>query len=166
MVYFHKDEIERDSSYPGITLIHPQIIHMNSKNHPRSLSHGFLVIMAGFLLYAGFSCQNTGSNPIEISAEDFLKKNDPSTTVVLDARTRQEYEIGHLQGARLLDLSSPDLNRELQELDKNRTYYVYCHSGLRSRSVVNRMRDLGFTESYNIRGGILHLTRAGVSLIK
>jgi rhodanese-related sulfurtransferase len=150
----------------GILPIHPLIIHMNRNYHLRSLRHGFLVIITGFLLIAGFSCRPSGSDPIEISAEDFLTKNDSVSAVVLDARTRHEFERGHLLGARLLDLSSPDLNRELQELDKSKTYYVYCHSGLRSRSVVNRMRDLGFAESYNIRGGILHLTRAGVTLIK
>ena len=44
---------------------------------------------------------------------------------------------------------------EINTLNKNKSYYVYCRSGARSAQAVQLMRDLGFNETYNLLGGIL-----------
>jgi rhodanese-related sulfurtransferase len=81
-------------------------------------------------------------------------------------RTKGEYDRGHLSNAILIDLYSPGAAEKLMELDKTKTYYVYCHSGIRSRSVVELMRNQGFVNSRNIRGGIISLSQAGASFTK
>lgn len=81
--------------------------------------------------------------------------------VVLDVRTPEEVADGALPGAINIDLSSPDFTRQVAELDRNVPYFVYCRSGNRSAQAVRIMQDLGFTEIYELDGGILDWTEAG-----
>ena len=76
--------------------------------------------------------------------------------VVLDVRTEDEFEGGHIPNAHNIDLlMGPGFIDEVNALDKNKSYYVYCRSGARSAQAVQVMRDLGFSETYNLIGGIL-----------
>jgi rhodanese-related sulfurtransferase len=126
----------------------------------------YSTVLAVCLLLCGFSCRPDDSSRIELAAEKFLMHYDPATAVVVDVRTRSEFDKGHLPEAIQLDFYAPDIDSKLRKLDKSRTYYVYCHSGARSRILVRRMRDQGFENSFNIRGGMLHLIHAGATFIK
>ena len=76
--------------------------------------------------------------------------------VVLDVRTVEEFESGYIPNAKNIDLRmGPGFIDEINTLDKNKSYYVYCRSGARSAQAVQLMRDLGFDETYNLLGGIL-----------
>ena len=76
--------------------------------------------------------------------------------VVLDVRTEDEFESGHIPKALNIDLRmGPGFIDEVNALDKNKSYYVYCRSGARSAQAVQVMRDLGFSETYNLIGGII-----------
>lgn len=81
--------------------------------------------------------------------------------VVLDVRTPEEVAAGALPGAINIDLSSPDFTRQVAELDRDVPYFVYCRSGNRSAEAVRIMQDLGFTEIYELDGGILDWAEAG-----
>ena len=79
-----------------------------------------------------------------------------SEAVILDVRTEDEFESGHIPNAFNIDLSmGPGFIDAVNALDKNKSYYVYCRSGARSAQAVQLMRDLGFSETYNLIGGIL-----------
>ena len=76
--------------------------------------------------------------------------------VILDVRTEEEFESGYIPNAKNIDLRmGPGFIDEINTLEKNKSYYVYCRSGARSAQAVQLMRDLGFTETYNLLGGIL-----------
>ena len=91
-----------------------------------------------------------------INAGDFRKKLDSADHVVcLDVRTREEYLSGHIHGARNLDVLSLDFVSRLDELDKNKTYLVYCRSGSRSANACAMMASRGF-EVYNLLGGVMY----------
>ena len=81
--------------------------------------------------------------------------------VVLDVRTPEEVAAGALPGAINIDLSSPDFTSQVAELDRDVPYFVYCRSGNRSAQAVKIMQDLGFTEIYELDGGILDWAEAG-----
>ncbi len=66
-------------------------------------------------------------------------------TVVVDVRTSDEYNAGHLEGAVNIDVQAPDFDRLVSELPADGEYVVYCASGNRSSSAVARMEGLGFT---------------------
>ena len=74
----------------------------------------------------------------------------------MDVRTEEEIESGYIPNAKNIDLRmGPGFIEQINTLDKNKPYYVYCRSGARSAQAVQLMRDLGFNETYNLLGGIL-----------
>ena len=106
-------------------------------------------------------------NPeISISAKEFLMLEDTSESIIIDVRTDSEYLAGHVDNAILISLQTRDFMNKIRDLNKDETYYVYCKSGIRSRSAVMKMKKEGFSKVYNIRGGINDLTRNGLNLVK
>lgn len=76
--------------------------------------------------------------------------------VVLDVRTEEEFESGYIPKAQNIDLRmGQGFIDALQELDKEKTYFVYCRSGARSAQACQLMGQLGFTTTYNLLGGIM-----------
>lgn len=84
--------------------------------------------------------------------------------VVLDVRTPEEYAEGHLADAVLIDFYDADFAVQLDELDKDVTYVVYCRSGNRSESTIQTMRELGFTDVVEVAGGIQAWVTSGLDL--
>lgn len=72
--------------------------------------------------------------------------------VLLDVRTPKEWQICHLEGARLVPLN--ELPRRLGELDRDSEIVVYCHHGTRSLHAVKLLRREGFGRARNLTGGI------------
>jgi rhodanese-related sulfurtransferase len=101
-----------------------------------------------------------------ISAKDFILLDKTSESIIVDVRTDSEYQAGHVENAILISLHNRDFINKIRDLDKEKTYYVYCKSGMRSRSAVIKMKKEGFSHVYNIIGGINHLTRNGLELVK
>lgn len=94
-----------------------------------------------------------------------IKDNiDNPNFVLLDVRTPGEFSKSHIEGAILLNYQSPDFKKKLRELDKNKTYLVYCRSGMRSSGCANTMKALGFQDVYNIIGGIMEWENQGLPL--
>lgn len=84
-----------------------------------------------------------------------LEKNrDNPDLVVLDVRTPEEYEKGHIEDANLLNVKSRDFENELEKMDKNKKYFVYCKAGIRGCKAVELMEKHGYSEVHNIAGGI------------
>ena len=75
--------------------------------------------------------------------------------VIIDARTPSEYASGRILNARNIDFLNASYLSEIEELDKEVPYYVYCHSGQRSKSMAKQMKKLGFKHVYNLSGGIM-----------
>lgn len=78
---------------------------------------------------------------------------DPSF-VALDVRTPAEYSTGHLPGAVNTDAEAADFGKQLETLDKDKSYFVYCQSGNRSATAASLMHSLGFKHVYDIEGGM------------
>lgn len=88
----------------------------------------------------------------------------PEGLVVLDVRTPEEYEEGHLEGAVLVDFYAADFADQLGQLDPNVPYLLYCRSGNRSGQTRAMMADLGFTDVADVEGGITAWAAAGLPL--
>ena len=96
-----------------------------------------------------------------IGVEEFAKLRQSKTNVVLDVRTKEEYEAGHLPGAILIDFTEPDFAEKVAKLDKDKTYLVHCASGGRSARACKKMESLEFTKLYNLQGGMNAWEKAG-----
>lgn len=85
-----------------------------------------------------------------------------TTSFLLDVRTSKEYAEGHLAGAQQLDyLNTEAFDAGIKQLDKSRTYYIYCRSGKRSHGACQKMQKQGF-KVYDMEGGILNWTKLGM----
>jgi len=73
-----------------------------------------------------------------------------SDLIVLDVRTPFEFNQGHVEGALNLDIYQSNFKDEVQKLDPNKEYAVYCQSGRRSSEAVKIMNSLGFKKVKNL----------------
>lgn len=85
--------------------------------------------------------------------------------LIVDVRMPEEFtDDGHLQNSRLLPL--PYLQLRSQELPKDKPIALICRTGSRSRVAAEQLAALGFTQVYNVAGGIFGWRRAGLPLAK
>lgn len=117
------------------------------------------------------SCQGTGNKTtergkIETISPDLFEKGIHNTAgaQLLDVRTPSEFAGGHLKNALNLNYNDAGFEAEVGKLDKSKPVYVYCLSGGRSGRAASMLHDMGFTEVYNLDGGILKWQNAGKML--
>lgn len=101
-----------------------------------------------------------------VGADDavaLLQERDDLT--VIDVRTPAEFADGHLEGAELVDIYEPAFRDEIDGLDRDGSYVLYCRTGNRSGQAAAFMRELGFTEVYDA-GGLAELAQAGATVVR
>jgi rhodanese-related sulfurtransferase len=121
-----------------------------------------IALIAAALLLAG--CSST-SSAIDLSVTEFSSKITEPGVVILDVRTPAEFAEGFIEGARLINFQSGNFENQIATLDKNSTYAVYCRSGNRSGQAVKVMQDAGFTNVFNMNGGVIDWANAGLPLV-
>jgi len=116
------------------------------------------ILIIGIIMFNMFTKK---SNGIDVSIDEFKEKYAEDAGVVIDVRTQEEYNEGHLVKTDMqLDLMNGEFEDSLEELDKDKTYYLYCRTGNRSGQAARIMKSEGFDKVYNI-GGFDDLARAG-----
>jgi phage shock protein E len=121
-----------------------------------------IVLIASVLLLAGCS---SSSSTNDLSVSEFSSKVAEAGVITLDVRTPGEFNQGHIEGALLVDFQSGNFENEIASLDKSKTYAVYCRSGSRSGQAVKVMSEAGFTNIYNLNGGVIDWADAGMTLV-
>ena len=86
--------------------------------------------------------------------------------IILDVRTPDEFNNGHIANAVLIDYYSPEFKSNISKLDKDKQYLVYCRTDNRSTAAVRLMLDLGFREVQNLIGGIEKWIQDGYPTVK
>lgn len=74
--------------------------------------------------------------------------------VLLDVRTKAEYDEAHIAGSILIPYPAQDFESRAAALDAGKTYLLYCRSGNRSSSAAGVLDKLGFENLYNLEGGL------------
>jgi len=97
---------------------------------------------------------SSGGSATNLEASEFANKIAEPGVVILDVRTVGEFAEGHIQNAINIDVESGQFDSGIAELDKAKTYAVYCRSGRRSGIAVGKMSDAGFTSLFNLNAGI------------
>ena len=95
-----------------------------------------------------------------------LENQDNPDFVIIDVRTPEEFAEGHIEDAINLDYYSETFRDELNTLDKNKTYLIYCRSGKRSGDALDIITELNFGEVYNMSGGIIQWKAEGFPTTK
>lgn len=86
----------------------------------------------------------------EISMEEFHSDSDKLT--VIDVREVEEFESGHIKGARNIPLSG--LNNRLDEFNQDEEYFLICRSGRRSANACEILENQNINVT-NVEGGML-----------
>ncbi len=74
---------------------------------------------------------------------------------LIDVRSPEEYTVEHLENAKNINWNGDDFVSNAEKLDKSKPVFVYCKVGGRSIQAANKLSELGFTEIYNLDGGIM-----------
>ncbi|MGE4374441.1 MAG: rhodanese-like domain-containing protein [Methanoculleus sp.] len=82
--------------------------------------------------------------------------------VIIDLRTADEFAGGHIPGA--INIDAATFPEQIERLDPDGTYLIYCRRGMRSAGVHKLMDKAGFREVYEIEGGISAWQAAGMPL--
>ncbi|MEO0899471.1 MAG: rhodanese-like domain-containing protein [Bacteroidota bacterium] len=93
----------------------------------------------------------------ELQQQEWKDKFDQTKgAVLLDVRRPDEWEEGIIPGAMMINLMDTQaFVEEVEKLDKSKAYFIYCRSGNRSGQACRFMSQQGFTEVYNLLGGML-----------
>jgi adenylyltransferase/sulfurtransferase len=111
--------------------------------------------ITGLIDYEEFCGLKGRARPVEFDVTPMALKasiDRGEKVVLVDVREPREYELCHLEGARLLPLGQ--LPARMNELDKRGQIVVYCHVGVRSTQAVSFLRRAGFSNVRNLLGGI------------
>lgn len=115
-----------------------------------------LIIIIGTLMYSFLS-----KNGEKKDMNEWKQKIENQPGVVIDVRTQNEHDSGHLAATDLhYDFNSGEFERKVDQLDSEKTYYLYCRSGNRSGQAADIMKKKGFENVYNI-GGFEDLANEG-----
>lgn len=108
-----------------------------------------------FLIMSLASCQEKkDQNGIDLNVTEFEKHISEEDAYLLDVRTPDEVSKGKIEGAAVLDIMGSEFKEKYSSLPKDKTLYIYCRSGNRSRKAVKFLKENGYNSVYHLDGGI------------
>lgn len=120
-----------------------------------------------FLLFVLTSSICFGQKKLDKLLNKWNKRNVPYMSVetlalpkmdaiLLDAREEKEFKVSHIKNAICVGYDKFKLKETLAKLpeDKNAKIVVYCSLGIRSETVAHKLIEAGYTNVYNLYGGI------------
>ena len=106
------------------------------------------------------------NNSVPVISPDSLAQmlNDKDSVLLLDTRSKAEWEVSHLAGARFVDYESFDSSAWL-EFNRQTPIVVYCSIGWRSEKIGEKMQQAGFETVHNLYGGVIEWKNNGYPLV-
>jgi hypothetical protein len=102
---------------------------------------------------------------LNLGVKEFSEKIAEEGVRILDVRTPDEISEGYIEGAQFVDFYHEDFKIEIDSLNKEFAYAVYCRSGKRSSQAMEIMQEFGFENLYNLEGGIIEWTNTGMPVV-
>jgi rhodanese-related sulfurtransferase len=87
------------------------------------------------------------------------------TAIFLDTREKEEFEVSHIKGAKWVGFETFSMEI-LQDIPKNQPIIVYCSIGARSQDIGKKLLKEGYTQVYNLYGGVFHWVNEGNPVYK
>ena len=114
----------------------------------------FSFLLLSFLF---ISCHGQTSKAVHtLDAKSFAEKlKTNENPQLLDVRTPEEYSTEHIGDAKNVNWNGDDFAAKAVAYDKAKPIFVYCKLGGRSSQAADKLAKLGFTEIYNLDGGIM-----------
>ena len=99
-----------------------------------------------------------------ISDTQFTEIQD-TDYILVDVRTLEEYESGHIQDAIHFDFYSESFQNDILSLDKSSSIILYCRTQNRSTKTANYLIENGYKEIIVLVGGITSWVKNGNDLV-
>jgi len=101
------------------------------------------------------TCCQAQTRQTALPVTEFEKAINAPNIQVLDVRTTAEYNSGHLKKSLQADwYNQQQFKDRTQHLDKSKPLYVYCQTGIRSTAAVKLLKQNGFTNVQDMKGGL------------
>lgn len=114
-----------------------------------------LTFLIAFALISFQSCGQRQPTASQLDAKQFSALMEKTTVEwIIDVRTKKEFESGHIASAINMDYYAEDFQKQLTSLPKDKPLLIYCLSGSRSNSAVERLHTMGYTNVHHLAGGI------------
>jgi len=108
------------------------------------------------LQLVGFSCSPSKDSSFVLNPGAFKAKIENDNVQLIDVRTSEEYNKGHIKGAKNIDYFSDSFGVSIGLLDKKYPIFIYCKSGKRSSRSAASFKAVGFDSIYQLKGGYLN----------
>ena len=117
------------------------------------------------MAFLTFACGKSSEEKASlVSPQELSQVQDE--IVLIDVRTPQEYEQGHLENSININIAGDSFKEEVEKLDKSQPVYVYCKVGGRSARAASTLKEMGFEEVYDLEGGIRNWESSGMEIVK
>lgn len=114
-----------------------------------------------------FNCkQSTAQQSTLLEPQEFKEFLANNEVLLVDVRTPQEFNAGHIENAVNINFLSSDFEQNVQKLDTTKTLVIYCRSGNRSGKSAEVFLNAGFSEVRDLKGGVLNWQKNGLELEK
>jgi len=131
------------------------------------LLSGYFIYQTNFNKSENSKVEDTQPITIAVPPAEFARLLKDDKYVVIDLRTPAEIREGKISAKALeVDFYAPDFKNRLNRLDKTKPYLIYCRSGNRSGKTAKLMKELGFTNVTELRGGVNAWLLSGRALVK
>lgn len=91
-----------------------------------------------------------------LNLKAFSQQITAAEVQLIDVRTPEEFEAGHIPGAINIDILDRErFKAQADCLDKDQPIYLYCKMGGRSKRAAEELEQMGFAQLYDLRGGYL-----------
>lgn len=122
------------------------------------------ILLSIFFLSLAMACTAPNENITRINIDKMNEMSSDANTVILDVRTPSEVAQGYVTGTdKFIDYNSANFEEQIMSLEKDKTYIVYCRSGNRSTKALNSMFDKGFTNLFELQGGITSVPQENIT---
>ncbi len=121
-------------------------------------------IISFLLLSTIISCTATNKSIKRIAIDKMSTMSVDENTIIIDVRTPGEVAEGYVKGTdKFIDYNGANFEEQIMQLDKDKTYVVYCRSGNRSTKALNTMAENGFKKLYELEGGITAVPQENIT---
>ncbi|MEP7284819.1 MAG: rhodanese-like domain-containing protein [Chloroflexota bacterium] len=138
------------------------------KSQQQNSNGTVLIVVAAVAVLAIVAAIFVLSRPATVTAqkitpEQYQQQFANVSHVLIDVRTADEYASGHIAGA--INIPVQTLPDQLTEVPHGKPVIVYCHGGNRSGQAANILDKAGYTQIYDMQGGLIAWSGAGLPLV-
>jgi len=107
------------------------------------------------LLFLSFNTITAQRSANTLSPAEFKLRCARMHGIMLDVRTPEEFLTSTIPGAININVMNPDyFTVHIKKLDRNKTYFLFCGTGMRSSEAMEEMKKAGFLKVYELDGGL------------